>query len=478
MAPTPPQPSAPPGNLFRRTLRRRWRPILATWIVGSAALATAAYFAVRPEYRAASYLRVDPSAAQIFEQRNNGEKVELYLQTQVHLITSPNVLTSAGRDPKVVVLPRIQRSGDVVIELRKAITVNVIPGTFLFEVASVSPSAHEAATLVNAVVGAFLEASVEWSDGMTRSQIKNLEIYLDDLRNQSDELERRWKELVVRGQNNAQVFVKEKQADGPGGALPEQARWLHQMLFEANIELALAEAWASSLKTAAMTAEKNPGSKADEARVNQKVERRFRQDPEVIELAAKLNEANDKLQRIKQAAATPDDPAVRQAAKNFGDLQVRYSGVFEARTPALREEVLAEMGSERELREAEARVRSLRVRAAALKAQFDKLEVAGPRNAVEVEIALVRDRRESLKSMQDTVIRRLEQLKFESKDGPRIRVVDVAVPPGRPIRDYRLRMLAAAPLVMLPLAFALFLGVEGLSGPPVRAAKEEPPAEV
>jgi len=32
--------------------------------------------------------------------------------------------------------------------------------------------------------------------------------------------------------------------------------------------------------------------------------------------------------------------------------------------------------------------------------------------------------------------------------------------------------------VTVELAFALFLGVEGLSGPPVRAAKEEPPAEV
>ena len=72
---------------------------------------------------------------------------------------------------------------------------------------------YEAATLVNAVIDAFIEANDEWSEGMTQTQIKNLEGYRIDLKNQTDDLERRWKDLVARGDVDSRVLQDVKTAE-------------------------------------------------------------------------------------------------------------------------------------------------------------------------------------------------------------------------------------------------------------------------
>ena len=84
----------------------------------------------------------------------------------------------------------------MVLELRKVIQAKIVPNSYLIEVSMTSPAANECSVLVNAVVDAYIESNNEWSDGMTRMQIKNLEVYLGDLKSQSDEYERRWRDLV------------------------------------------------------------------------------------------------------------------------------------------------------------------------------------------------------------------------------------------------------------------------------------------
>ena len=457
-----------------RGARRYWWLVLMLWTVGSAGVGAGVYLKVRPSYRASSYLRVDPSATQIFEQRANGDQLEPYLQTQVQLITSPNVLTAAGTDPKAAVLPRIQTAGDVVIELRKVITVTVVQGTFLIEVAMTSPSAYESATLVNAVVQAFIDANVEWSDGMTRSQIKNLETYMGELKNQSDEHERRWKELVARGHNESQVFVKQKQVDGTVQAenqgakrssiTLEQYKRVQQGLFEVNIELAQADALLSAIKNSAQVTEKDPTLAMDETLVRRQIDRQFRTDPEVMQLAPALTGARSKLAGILGTVRDQSDPAARQARDKLAGLEKQYKQMYEAKGRQIREQIetggpAADPG--RELREAETKVASLKVRQVALKDELGQLEVHDRQGATdEVEIALIRDQRESLKSMQETVNRRLEQLKFESKGEARIRPVNAAVPPGRPISDNRMKYLAMTPVGVLGTVLGLIVLLE------------------
>ena len=187
-----------------RGARRYWWLVLMLWVVGSASIGILIYLNIKPSYRAISLLRVDPEKQNLYNVTGNGEALEPFLQTQVQLITSPNVLTAAGTNRNAAALPRIQKAGDVVQELRKAVNVAVIPGTYLIEVSMTSNDGAEAATIVNAVVDAFTEANSEWSNGMTRVQIQNLEGYKVELSNKIEELERKWKELRRQGQPRGQ----------------------------------------------------------------------------------------------------------------------------------------------------------------------------------------------------------------------------------------------------------------------------------
>ena len=176
----------------------------------------------------------------------------------MQLITSPNVLTAAGTNPKAAVLERIQKAGDVVQELQKAVTSRVMPGTYLIEVSMTSNDGYEAATIVNAVVDAFIEANSEWSDGMTRQQIRNLEQYSVDLKNQTDELERKWMSLAAQGGLDLGLSAYHKKDD----ARPTKQNGDNQRASrsrntggppgteQVKLELAQAEAWLTTAKAA------------------------------------------------------------------------------------------------------------------------------------------------------------------------------------------------------------------------------------
>src|SRR6185437_12843798 len=321
-----------------RGARRYWWLVLMLWVVGSAGIGAAIYLKVRPSYRALSLLRVEPAANDLYNVRTNGETFEPFLQTLVQLITSPNVLTAAGTNPKAAVLGRIQTAGDVVQELRKVVNVNVLPGTYLIEVSMTSHDPYESTVIVNAVVDAFMEANSEWSDGMTRGQIKNLETYQRDLQNQTDELERRWKELVARGDldNRAVEDSKKENANkaeeqGPSRSsiTIEEFKKVRQDLFAVNLELTQAQAWLSTAKVAATKFSKGPSSpKEDEARLEQQIVRRFKADPEVADLAGQVMAARNKVEEVQRIANQAGDPAERAAEKKLKTLTTRYNQLW------------------------------------------------------------------------------------------------------------------------------------------------------
>jgi hypothetical protein len=93
-----------------------------------------------------------------------------------------------------------------------------------------------------------------------------------------------------------------------------------------------------------------------------------------------------------------------------------------------------------------------------------------------VEIALIQDQRETLRSMQDAVTRRLEQLRYEAKGEARIRPVNPngAMVPTRPFYDRRPLLLTIIPFVTFPLVFAFFAGVEAWSGRKSRVVEPGP----
>src|SRR5437764_596546 len=68
-----PQPAGPAPRAFSpkviwRAFRRHWWQILALWVVGSAGLASLAYYKIKPTYDAVAWLKVEPASRSLMAQ--------------------------------------------------------------------------------------------------------------------------------------------------------------------------------------------------------------------------------------------------------------------------------------------------------------------------------------------------------------------------------------------------------------------------
>jgi capsular exopolysaccharide synthesis family protein len=458
-----------------RGVRRYWWMILMLWVVGSAGLWAVIYKSYKPTYRAFSILRVDALSDDLYGVRGGGEQMETFLATQVQLITSPSVLASAGVQPKVVALPRIQTAGDVVLELKKVIQVGVVGGTSLIEVSMVSESPYEAMTLVNAVVTAFMAANNDWTRGKTESQVTALEDYLENLKKKSDVVDKEWRALASRGDLDSGLFAKDQSPDGTVKNVEKgakrssitlgQFKKVHDELFQTKLDLAMAEDWLKAVRDAAKgAAERTPATAADVSRLRPEIERRFKRDPQVIDLAGRMVEAGSKLEELHRTIRISGDPAVRKAVERLKALDAQYNQLWEVKHQQIREEL--ERGGpagdlDKELSEALAKVNSLKVKQTTLQEEFDKLDVKNRRQAAdEVDLALIHEQRGTLTGMKEAVIRRLEQLSFEARGEARIRVYNEARAPGSPINQFSMKYVAMTPVGVLGTVLGLILLLE------------------
>ena len=113
-----------------RGARRYWWLVLMLWLVGSASIGVGIYHLRQAVLSGDQPPPGRPGGDRPLQRPDRrATTLDPFLQTQVQLITSPNVLTARpGPIPKASVLERIQKAGDVVQELRKVVSVSVIPG--------------------------------------------------------------------------------------------------------------------------------------------------------------------------------------------------------------------------------------------------------------------------------------------------------------------------------------------------------------
>ena len=479
-------PASGPGTTLSlrvvvRGARRYWWLVLMLWVVASSSIGILIYLNIKPSYRAMSLLRVDPEKQNLYNIQGGGDALEPFLQTQVQLITSPNVLTAAGTNRNAATLPRIQKAGDVVQELRKAINVGVIPGTYLIEVSMTSNDGAEAATIVNAVVDAFTEANSEWSNGMTRVQISNLEQYKVELSNKIDELERRWKNYAAKGnfEVNLNVNLNSDRKKDDGTATKQdrttttidEYRVVYRQLNDVKLDLAMAQAWLVTAKAAVKKVGQNIARPDDQGMIDEQVKRRFHFDPDVVSLKTQMREAKNKLDEAKRISSRSGDPAEQRAKRKLDDLMVRWEQLWAEKSPLIREQI--EVGSvdgkpldpDREIIDAQNTINKLLVKQTVLKAQHDQLDIKNKDYATDaVDVMLIQDQRATLKGMHDQVDRRLEQLRYEAKGEARIRPVNPAMVPSRPISDKRYTYLAATPVGVLGAVLGLVVLLEIRAG--------------
>jgi succinoglycan biosynthesis transport protein ExoP len=430
-----------------RGILRWWWQALIVWAVLSVAVCVAIQYVVKPTYEASSLIRIEPTAQALFESSTPSSNFQNYLETQIQLITSPNVLLAAASDSQASGMDGIRSSPEPEVVLRRMLVVKLLPKSFLIEVSTTSPSPAEAAGVVNSVVDAFLKSDGDWSDGMTRSQIKNLEIYNRGLQEQVDAKQKAWLDLAAKGNVTPRSLTPDRE-EGANSVSLDRYQQLQQKLMET--ELALVEA------QAIMEASRGDSPDMSPELLERRITGAVHEDPEVARLAGQIETLSGRVERMRAMVRDSHDPSIVHIQSQLTDLKARYRESWDSKSEALRERLSQRREEDKG---PAAKVASLQKSKALMESRLAGMVVSNREQSTDaVKSSLVQADLNRLVNMQEAVNRRLEQLRFESRGQARIRRVSEARPPSKPSSDKRLRLMAMAPIGV----FALILGLTTL----------------
>ena len=189
------------SKVILRGLSRHWWRILLLSLVVCTPISYLIWEFVEPTYEAFSVLRIEPTTPEIYGSLKTGfvatENVGPYLESQLIVIASDQVLEEVVANPLVNKFPLITKSKDPKTDLRKQIGVEIMEGAYMVRVALELPDANEAAVIVNAVVETYMRQNNAFNRGKNMSLQKSLH-------DSSEELTKQIKEKRRAGQ------------DGPG----------------------------------------------------------------------------------------------------------------------------------------------------------------------------------------------------------------------------------------------------------------------
>jgi len=461
-----------------RASRRYWWLILALWTVGTAGIGAAVYLKVRPLYRANSWLKVNPTVIDLYGGGRGGE--DPYMATHVALIKSPTVLAAASHDSRVALLPRIQMAGDAIQELGRVIQVGVQAGTNIIEVAMVSESAEEAATLVNAVVDAFIVANRDWSSGSNEAQLTRLNTYMTDLDKEIKQKEADLRTKVSSVEHLTAIAPIEPDAANNGNgknekSAPGSVNWTvdayRQMLANSTatkLQLLHAEAALADARRTAQEMSQEAGVLGDRSRSSAQLDFKLRNDPQLIDLLSQCRELAMSADKIKADTRNSGDPAERNTRDKLAKVRLRHKLLRDQKKQQYQSELETNPGQgspEAEVAHATAEVNKLLSMKTTLDEELSKLKLQSTKQqGDELDIRFLQEDRAARKDMWNIVHRKHEQLMFDSVAEERIRLLNPARPEGRAAADKRIQYMAMAPVGVLGAVLGLVILLEIRSG--------------
>ena len=454
-------------NIFRAAIRavtRHWWQILLLWGLATGGLCYLIMVKVKPRYAAEAVLRVEPGHKDIFGTgMYSAETLGTFMETQVQLIKSANVLSAAVANPLIASQPSLAKVSDAEGELRRLIEVQQMPGSYLLQVQFTSESADECAKISNAVVESYLKASVDWTDGATKGQIKNLEALEKDLIAEGDTYENDLLELTGKGTIDLDFDMVKTTEGGSNLPVPTKTRMtinefrkVKDELGNTNMELIEAEA---------LLARREQGSqgKNNHARLARKVDEIFKTQPDVMKILDQWGKADTDYENKKRLARNPNDPSLQAVRKKIMDLKDKYDTLYEERQKEilaqLQEDGVDEVG--RSVRDADDKVQALKARKKGLEEKSAKIDLVNRTEATDaVKAALLKTKLESTNVMKERIRTLLNQIRFEQKSEARISMVNSARPNGIPVSNNRTKLLAGTPVAVLFLVMGLFVLLE------------------
>jgi succinoglycan biosynthesis transport protein ExoP len=481
--------AAPPSpvnsRLLWRGLARHWWHILLLWLVVSIPGVYLVYSVIEPTYDASSTLRIEPSP-ELFGPSAKGVAPDFgqYLETQRALILSNRVLEPAvwsiKQDPgyQPSKFPVIRESNDPKADVRRRLGVSIVPNTYLIHVAFSSPSAIEAAEVVNQVVSAFDRENRLFNEGMNGVLKTNYEKYLDKLDIDLAKKRKDLKELAAKGHvefSKPKLNELKKNAEGEDAPQPafetlayDQYKRTTDLLLQTEIDLIDSESRYQMLEVEAQATSGNLADQNSEELWN-RIKEEFVRDPEVASLRAKIKATDDDLKHTKKVARKAQDPARLDAQEHLKKLTDQYDELWQVKREEIRKRILIETGArgsgetlsslKRKIDTLKNSKKTLQELLVKHKDKYTDDKQSASKDAVEA--TFVRDEIVSLTEMNNSVKRKLEQLNFESqRTSARLYVVDAASAAKSPSANKRQRFMMMLPVGVLFAVLSLFLILE------------------
>lgn len=337
--PVPPASSMMPDlPSLLKALRRRWALAVGLGLVVMTAAAVAAWFAVPPaRYTARALLSVaaeQPSI--IFKTGDRQVNFQTYQRTQLTLLKSRFVLLAALRDPKVAALPSIKTMDDPVRWLERQ--VNADYNGEVLSISMTGTQSSELATIVNAVVKAYINEVVEADAHERKRRFESLQrIYLDyqTKLNEKRKYLRSLAEEVGSSDKQTVRLTHEFALEQLAQAQRELMQTQHD-LRKAEVELSVL----SQSQSQATTSQASAASEAEVAEVA--FVEMVRQDPQIAEYQAQLNALGQRLEDVRRVARNPRGEVSGQRLRaNYDEVRQLYDDrlqqlreAFDARPPS------------------------------------------------------------------------------------------------------------------------------------------------
>jgi capsular exopolysaccharide synthesis family protein len=313
--------------------RRRWLPAIALGCVIAAAAAAATWLFLPRGFEAVAWLRVRGSAGMLGGGGRDSAEYESYRKTQVQLIKSPFVLTSALRRPGIADLSVLREEKDPVGWLTRYIQVAAPMESEVIQVRLRGENAADVTKIVNAVTSCYLDDIVnkERAERLGRRDAleKKYKENMTELRTRHDTFNSLARTLGTR--DSAQVVTQRSLLLDHLGTLRAQVTQTQRDIAAIDAELAVLEAKSKG------------GLSAEESVPEELVAAALYRDPQIVELNGRLTALDESMAYQRQRSARgPNEPAVKRMRAQ----RVELAKQIEQRMVELRPQIVAQMAVE------------------------------------------------------------------------------------------------------------------------------------
>lgn len=411
--------TAADATAYLHALRRHWLLGLSLGVIVAAAFGAATFLLLPRYFTPYSLIRVAVNQESIVWDKGNvaRQDYEVFKNTQLGLIKSPYVLTSALRKKNISELSIVKRESDPFAWLEDELRASYINDSEIMRVSLTDTDAEEATDLVNAVVDAYIEEIVNKDEKERRDTLAQLtQIY-----------------------NAKEAEIRRKRANFI--ELADQLNASHSDAVKVQSEVNIRELY--DLRAALIRMQMSLGEAQGELQISQTMLERVDEMPvseieleQLVRADPVCKEQSQMVAGLRSAVAQQNQMALPGVNRNSVDRLARQLETIE-REYSVRENELRDLLKaakrteiEEKIAEAEAKVQILTAQVEEMQAQVvSQKDVVKEIGKSSVDIEMMMSDLTTLEQTLAEISAQREKLNVESQARPRISVAQEAQEP-------------------------------------------------